>query len=50
MFVSKAWAWLALASATLVSGVSHAKDQARREATSDTKLGTFLHNRISPNY
>ncbi|KAI3004380.1 hypothetical protein CAN33_003935 [Aspergillus niger] len=52
MHVTKTWAWLALATATLVSGASHYEGQghAARRAASDTYKGTFLHNRISPNY
>ncbi|KAJ6014719.1 Tat pathway signal sequence domain-containing protein [Penicillium herquei] len=52
MWLFKTWLWTTLASATLVSGASYPNQQghAGKKRNVDAHLGTFLHNRISPNY
>ncbi|KAJ5679870.1 hypothetical protein N7462_008114 [Penicillium macrosclerotiorum] len=52
MRISKGWIWLALASATFAASISKplTSGHAGRTRNVDAHLGTFLHNRISPNY
>ncbi|KAJ5733683.1 tat pathway signal sequence domain-containing protein [Penicillium malachiteum] len=52
MWLLKTWLLGTLASATLVSGASYPKQQghAGKKRNVNAHLGTFLHNRISPNY
>ncbi|KAK9850942.1 uncharacterized protein MYU51_011627 [Penicillium brevicompactum] len=54
MRLSTAWVLLSFASAILATGTSYQKrltqGHAGRAQNADASLGTFLHNRISPNY